>query len=104
MQGFESPLLDNHSNQLTFLSMAKGKRWSKDEDMLLLRQVTAFPHKKSVCFMAVAQSTGRSSKAVEQRYYGHVKKLENSIEMNTDPIIPQKLSLWKRIKRFFSQY
>lgn len=80
----------------------KCKRWSREEDMLLLRQVNAFPHRKAMCFMAVAQSTGRSSKAARQRYYNYLKKLEDSIDTVENPAIPQKLSLWRRVKGWLS--
>lgn len=81
--------------------MAKCKKWTKDEDMLLLRQVQAFPHRKARCFMAVAQSTGRTRKAVEHRYYAYLRGQEESHMLDYRQA-SGKLSLWKRIKRCLS--
>ena len=50
------------------------KRWSKEEDTKLLKQVKAFPQNLSKCFMTIAETTGRTPKAVANRWYSHLQK------------------------------
>lgn len=72
------------------------KRWSKAEDNKLLRQVEAFPHRKSWCFMVIAQELNRTPAAVQTRYYQYLnKKVQDShIEEEAKP------SLLRRIINF----
>ena len=50
------------------------KRWTKSEDLRLLRQVQAFPQNLHKCFVLVAQELGRTESGVAGRWYGHVSK------------------------------
>lgn len=40
------------------------KKWTAEEEALLLRQVRAFPQNLNKCFVIVSESTGRSKSAV----------------------------------------
>ena len=50
------------------------KRWTKSEDLRLIRQVQAFPQNLHKCFVLVAQELGRTESGVAGRWYGHVSK------------------------------
>lgn len=66
------------------------KRWNTTEDDLLFRTVRAFPFNLHKCFMMVAEQTGRTSTAVEARWYGHVSKTPNAVAFFTAS--PQHIS------------
>ena len=50
------------------------KRWSKSEDLRLVRQVQAFPQNLHKCFLIVAEELGRTESGVAGRWYGHVSQ------------------------------
>jgi hypothetical protein len=50
------------------------KRWSKSEDLRLVRQVQAFPQNLHKCFVIVAEELGRTESGVAGRWYGHVSQ------------------------------
>ena len=50
------------------------KRWSRQEDLRLIRQVQAFPQNLHKCFLIVAQELGRTESGVAGRWYGHVSQ------------------------------
>lgn len=87
------------------------KKWSNEEDALLVRQVRAFPQNLSRCFLLVAESTGRSQKAVQAHWYTKVsKKPENMCFFTASPKhvsknrkngmgIATSESLWRRLLR-----
>lgn len=50
------------------------RKWTKEEDELLLRQVRAFPQNLSKCFLMVAQNTDRTQAAVANHWYSSVSK------------------------------
>lgn len=52
----------------------QSRKWTEEEDALLLRQVRAFPQNLSKCFLMVAQNTDRSPKAVAGHWYKVVSK------------------------------
>ena len=54
--------------------MTRNKRWTKEEDELLLRQVRAFPQNLSKCFLIEGQSTNRSQRAVANHWYTSLSK------------------------------
>ena len=56
----------------------KYRKWTKGENDLLVRQVRAFPGNLSKCFLMVAESTGRSPKAVMAHWYKVVSKDPNT--------------------------
>ena len=49
-----------------------GKRWSKSEDLRLVRQVQAFPQNLHRCFVIVAEELGRTEDGVAKRWYKHI--------------------------------
>lgn len=51
----------------------KKKKWTPEEDVILVQAVSANPHNLSKCFIAVANKTGRTSKGVSQHWYKTVK-------------------------------
>lgn len=54
------------------------RKWTIEENALLLRQVRAFPQNLKKCFDMVAESTGRTPGAVANHWYTVVSKLPNS--------------------------
>lgn len=50
------------------------KRWSRSEDLLLIRQVQTFPQNLHKCFVIVAEALGRTESGVAGRWYGHVSQ------------------------------
>lgn len=50
------------------------RKWTEEEDELLLRQVKAFPQNLSKCFLMVAQNVDRSKGAVAAHWYQTVSK------------------------------
>lgn len=45
------------------------RKWTEEEEQLLLRQVKAFPQNLSKCFLMVAQNIDRSKTAVQTHWY-----------------------------------
>lgn len=50
------------------------KRWSRSEDLRLVRQVQVFPQNLHKCFMIVAEELGRTESGVAGRWYTHVSR------------------------------
>lgn len=50
------------------------KRWSRAEDLRLVRQVQAYPQNLHKCFCMVAEELGRTESAVAGRWYQHVSQ------------------------------
>lgn len=50
------------------------RRWTKEEDDRLLRQITAFPQNLNKCFFIVAEEIDRSPKAVAGHWYQKLSK------------------------------
>jgi hypothetical protein len=50
------------------------RKWSAEEDQVLLRYVKARPQNLHYCFVAVAEQIGRTEGAVANRWYGKVSK------------------------------
>ena len=50
------------------------KRWTRSEDLRLLRQAQAFPQNMHKCFMIVAEELGRTESGVAARWYTKVSK------------------------------
>lgn len=50
-----------------------GKKWSKNEEKLLINTISSHPENLTSCFLAVANETGRSPKAVMLKYYQSIK-------------------------------
>lgn len=55
------------------------KKWTEEEDQLLLRQVRAFPQNLSKCFLIVAESTDRTPQAVCYHWYNVTSKRPDAI-------------------------
>jgi len=51
-----------------------GKRWSRAEDLRLIRQVQSRPQNLHYCFTIVADELGRTESAVSGRWYSKVSK------------------------------
>lgn len=54
------------------------RRWSHEEDAVLLRYVRAHPQNLRKCFLCVAEQIGRSEGAVANRWYTVVSKDTNN--------------------------
>jgi hypothetical protein len=50
------------------------KRWTREEDEALLRQVRAFPQNLNRCFLIVSEITGRTPGAVANHWYTKLSK------------------------------
>jgi len=50
------------------------KKWTRSEDLLLLRQVQLRPQNLHKCFVIVAEELGRTESAVSGRWYQHVSR------------------------------
>ena len=50
------------------------KKWTRAEDLRLLRQVQAFPQNLHKCFIIVAEELGRTESGVAGRWYQYVSK------------------------------
>lgn len=50
------------------------RRWTLEEDQLLLRSIRAYPQNLHKCFMLVAEEIDRSESAVANRWYSKVSK------------------------------
>lgn len=96
--------------------METKKRWTKEEDEILVQAISANPHNLSKCFIAVAEQTGRGVTGVQYRWYRYVKftaagrkamltlspviaysgknKLDNS---KNNPIEVRRPSIWRRL-------
>lgn len=55
------------------------RKWTEEEDQLLLRQVRAFPQNLSKCFLMVAQNTDRTPQAVANHWYSIVSKRADAL-------------------------
>lgn len=61
--------------------MTERKKWTADEERQLLDLVNSRTRTMSACFLAVAQATGRSAKAVSGHYY---KSMRGSVSFMAD--------------------
>ena len=53
--------------------MEQKKRWTREEDEILVQAISAKPHNLKKCFIAVAEQTGRTIGATQFRWYQHVR-------------------------------
>lgn len=51
------------------MSNRTNRKWTEEEEELLLRQVRAFPQNLKKCFLIVSEITDRSPKAVTAHWY-----------------------------------
>lgn len=58
---------------------AQAKKWTREEDAMLLRQVRAFPQNLHKCFLIVSEQTGRTDKAVAAHWYQAVSKRDDAL-------------------------
>lgn len=87
------------------------RRWTKEEDNRLLRQITAFPQNLSKCFIIVAEETGRTKSAVSAHWYQSLSKQpdvmcfftasQKHIPRNRKNGVgsPSNLGVWRRLLR-----
>lgn len=88
--------------------MSQRRRWSNEEEQVLIDQVRQNPGNLARAFRATSEITGRSSHSIEQRWYTKVRHSEtvfmtigannmsvnSKVNSNTRPV---KLSIWRRI-------
>lgn len=63
--------------------MTTGKRFTKEEDSLILSTVAKNPHNLSECFREVAIKTNRNSKCISNRWYHYLSKKDSNDKTNT---------------------
>ena len=88
--------------------MNQRRRWTNEEEQVLIDQVRQNPSNLSRTFRATSDIIGRSSHSIEQRWYGKVRHSEtvfmtigtNAMSVNSknsDNTQPVRLSVWRRI-------
>lgn len=60
------------------MSNRTNRKWTEEEEELLLRQVRAFPQNLKKCFLIVSEMTDRSPKAVTAHWYTVTSKRPDS--------------------------
>lgn len=63
--------------------MTTRKRFTKEEDSLILSTVAKNPHNLSECFREVAIKTNRNSKCISNRWYHYLSKKDSNDKTNT---------------------
>lgn len=56
------------------LEVRHGKRWTRQEDLRLIRQIQARPQNLHQCFLIIAEELGRTESGVAGRWYTTVSK------------------------------
>lgn len=59
------------------------RKWTKEEDDRLLRQIRAFPQNLHWCFVMVAEELGRSDKAIAAHWYQKLSKQPDALAFAT---------------------
>ena len=88
--------------------MNQRRRWTNEEEQVLLSQVRQNPGNLSRAFRATSDIIGRSSNSIEQRWYGKVRHSEtvfmtigtNAMSVNSknsDNTQPVSVPIWRRI-------
>lgn len=55
----------------------QSRRWTKQEEDRVIRQIKAFPQNLHKCFLLVSDEIGRSPSAVENRWYTKISKRDD---------------------------
>ena len=91
-------------------SRRPAKRWTPEEESLLLNEIKACPQNLSKCFLSVGVQTGRSNKAVQAHWYTHTSKDPKNIiwlQISSASVLKNRKNgvgeantpkLWNRIK------
>jgi hypothetical protein len=88
--------------------MATKRKWTSEEEQVLIDQVRINPSNLSRAFRATSDVIGRSPHSCEQRWYGKVRYSEtvfmtigaknmNVNSKNSDNTQPVRLPIWRRI-------
>ena len=88
--------------------MNQRRRWTNEEEQVLIDQVRQNPGNLARAFRATSDVIGRSSHSIEQRWYGKVRHSETvfmTIGTNTMSVNskngnnpqPVRLPIWRRI-------
>lgn len=88
--------------------MTTKRRWTNEEEQVLIDQVRINPSNLSRAFRNASNITGRSPHSCEQRWYGKVRQSEtvfmtigaNAMSVNSknsDNTQPVRLPIWRRI-------
>ena len=99
--------------------MAKGVKWTDEENKILVQAITANPHNLSEAIRKASKKLNRTTKACKQHWYSalspknnptkvgisFVSVGSNSVYKNrknsgTSILKPEKSTLWSRIKKF----
>ena len=90
--------------------MNQRRRWTNEEEQVLIDQVRINPSNLSRAFRNASNITGRSPHSCEQRWYGKVRHSEtvfmtigaNNMSVNSknsDNTQPVSVPIWRRILR-----
>ena len=63
--------------------MTTKRRFTKEEDSLILSTVAKNPHNLSECFREVAIKINRSPKSIENRWYHYLSRKDSNDKTNT---------------------
>lgn len=88
--------------------MSQRRRWTSEEEQVLLSQVRQNPGNLAKAFRATSEIIGRNPHSIEQRWYGKVRHSEavfmtisaNAMSANSkvsDNTQPVRLPIWRRI-------
>lgn len=88
--------------------MSQRRRWTSEEEQVLLSQVRQNPGNLAKAFRATSEIIGRNPHSIEQRWYGKVRHSEtvfmtigaNAMSVNaknSDNTQPVRLPIWRRI-------
>ena len=88
--------------------MSQKRRWTNEEDQVLIGQVRQYPSNLTRAFRATSEIVGRSALCVRQRWYTKVRHSETVFmtigarnmsvnSKNSDNTQPVRLPIWRRI-------
>ena len=99
--------------------MAKGVKWTDEENKILVQAITANPHNLSEAIREASKNLNRTTKACKQHWYSALSPKNNPtkvgisfISIGSESIYknrknsgnalsePEKNTLWSRIKKF----
>lgn len=91
--------------------MAKGVKWTDEENKILVQAITANPHNLSEAIREASKNLNRTTKACKQHWYSALSPKNNPTKVGISFISnrknsgdalsePEKNTLWSRIKKF----
>lgn len=90
------------------------KRWTKEEDDRLFRQIKAFPGNLSKCFLIVSEEIGRTPAACASHWYSSLSKKAEvafftasskhmALNRKNGEGVPSTESIWRKLLRVINR-